>query len=79
MERKFDMAEKYLINSPDALVTAIKKQRKKRNISQTELGGFANLTTATISKIENSNSDPQLSTVFRLAKLLNLKIYIEEP
>lgn len=72
------MGEKQQITSPEQLITALKKQRKKKQISQTELGGFADLTTATISKIENNNSDPQLSTVFRLAKLLNLKIYIEE-
>lgn len=72
------MGEKHQITSPEQLIAALKKQRKTKQISQTDLGGFADLTTATISKIENNNSDPQLSTVFRLAKLLNLKIYIEE-
>ena len=43
-----------------------------------DLGGFANLTVATISRIENLESDPQISTVFRLIKLLNLEIYIKD-
>lgn len=72
------MGEKQQITAPEQLITALKRQRKKKQISQIELGGFANLTTTTISKIENGNSDPQLSTIFGLAKLLNLKIYIEE-
>ncbi|MEN0060293.1 MAG: helix-turn-helix transcriptional regulator [Bdellovibrio sp.] len=72
------MIEKTLVTTSEELVSILKRQRKKKKISQAELGGFANLTTATISKIESSTSDPQLTTFMRLAQLLNLKIYIEE-
>lgn len=72
------MPEKKQITDPDQLIFALKRQRKKKQITQGELGGFANLTIASISRIENSETDPQISTIFRLAKLLNIKIYIEE-
>lgn len=66
------------INAPEDLIKALKKTRKSKKISQAELGGFANITTATISRIENEETDPQISTVLRLAKLLNLNIYIQD-
>ncbi|MFN3455863.1 MAG: helix-turn-helix transcriptional regulator [Pseudobdellovibrio sp.] len=72
------MSKMIKINAPEDLIKALKKTRKSKKISQAELGGFANITTATISRIENEETDPQISTVLRLAKLLNLNIYIQD-
>ena len=57
---------------------ALKKARKQKKISQVELGGFANITAVAISRLENEETDPQLSTILRLAQLLNVNIYIED-
>lgn len=72
------MAKMLKVNAPEDLIQALKKARKTKKISQAELGGFANITVATISRIENQETDPQISTLLRLAKLLNLNIYIED-
>lgn len=72
------MSKMLKINASQDLIKALKKARKAKKISQAELGGFANITIATISRIENEETDPQISTVFRLAKLLNLNIYIQD-
>lgn len=72
------MGKMLKISAPEDLIKALKKARKHKKISQAELGGFANITIATISRIENEETDPQISMVFRLAKLLNLNIYIQD-
>ncbi len=72
------MSKSIKMSTSEDLIRAIRQARKSKKISQSELGGFANLTVATISRIENLESDPQISTVFRLIKLLNLEIYIKD-
>ena len=72
------MSKSIKMSTSEDLIRAIRQARKSKKISQSELGGFANLTVATISRIENHESDPQISTVFRLIKLLNLEIYIKD-
>lgn len=66
------------LNSPEELIGAIRQVRKAKKISQSELSGFSNITIAAISRIENLETDPQISTVFRLIRLLNLEIYIKD-
>lgn len=72
------MAKMRKITESSELVNALKKARKAKKISQSELGGFADITVASISRLENGETDPQISTLLRLAKLLNVNIYVED-
>jgi transcriptional regulator with XRE-family HTH domain len=68
---------KVKIKSSAQLIEALKNQRKKKKITQKELLGFADLSKAGIIKIENLQSDPKVSTILKLAKLLNVNLYYE--
>lgn len=51
----------------------IRKLRKERGISQTELARLANISQAHIAKIENEKVDPRLSTVNKILIVLSKK------
>lgn len=48
--------------------------RKKAGLSQSELAEKSNTTQAIISRIENGNSNPSLSTIIKIAEILNCTI-----
>jgi len=52
----------------------IKTKRETQNISQKELALRSELSMKTISRIENGLKDPKLSSVFLIAKALNLSL-----
>lgn len=58
----------------DLLGEAIKKARKERNLTQTQLGELVGVQKAQISKIENRTSNARLDTVLRVFKALNAKV-----
>ena len=51
----------------------VRKLRKERGLSQTELAKLANISQAHIAKIENEKVDPRLSTVNRILLVLSKK------
>jgi len=51
----------------------IRKLRKERGLSQTELSKLANISQAHIAKIENEKVDPRLSTVNKILLVLSKK------
>lgn len=53
---------------------AIKQARKKRNLTQSQLGELVGVQKAQISKIENSISDARLETILKVFRALNAKI-----
>jgi len=53
---------------------AIKSARKKRNLTQTELGNLVGVQKSQISKIENSISDARLETILKVFRALNAKV-----
>lgn len=53
---------------------AIKSARKKRNLTQSELGDLVGVQKAQISKIENSISDARLETILKVFRALNAKV-----
>ncbi len=58
----------------DSLGRAIKEARKKRNLTQEELGAIVGVKKAQISKIENSTTNARFSTILKVFKALDAKI-----
>lgn len=59
------------------LAQALKSRRKELGITQKSLADFCNLSHNGISRIELADSDIKLSTLFKMAKILGLKITLE--
>jgi HTH-type transcriptional regulator / antitoxin HipB len=58
----------------DLIGEAIKQARKKRHLTQEELGQLVGVKKAQISKIENSLTDARFETIMKVFKALNAKI-----
>lgn len=59
----------------DILGKAIKEARKKRNLTQEQLGKLVGVQKAQISKIENKLTDARFETILKVFRALNAKIY----
>lgn len=68
---------KYTIKDHKSLSEAIKVLRKEQNISQEELSQFAGISRQTLSEIERTKADLQISTLLKILKLLGCKLTIE--
>lgn len=53
---------------------AIKHARKKRKLTQTQLGELVGVKKSQISKLENSLTDVRLDTILKVFKALNAKV-----
>ncbi len=53
---------------------AIKRARKERNLTQSQLGELVGVQKAQISKIENNLTDARFETILKVFKALNAKI-----
>jgi len=58
----------------DLLGEAIKSARKKRNLTQAQLGELVGVKKAQISKIENNLTDARFETILKVFRALNAKI-----
>ncbi|MCU0435892.1 MAG: helix-turn-helix domain-containing protein [Bacteroidia bacterium] len=58
----------------DLLGQAVRDARKKRKLTQEELGKLVGVQKAQISKIENSTKDVRLETVMRVFAALNAQV-----
>lgn len=58
----------------DLIGETIRSIRKKRNLTQEELGKLVGVKKAQISKIENSISDARFETILKIFRALNAKI-----
>jgi HTH-type transcriptional regulator/antitoxin HipB len=58
----------------DLLGYAIKQARKKRNLTQAQLGELVGVKKAQISKIENSTTDARFATILKVFKALDAKV-----
>lgn len=65
-----------LARSPEQLGNAIRRARKKRGMSQSELGEKAGLRQETISLIENGNPAAKLETILAILSVLGLELQI---
>ena len=66
------------ITSPEILGKALRKHRKDRKLTQTQLGNKYNLTQKTISQIESGLPGVQLSTLFKVLAALKLEIHLQD-
>lgn len=69
------MSQKIL--SPDALGVALRAERKKRKLSQTEVGKSVGIDQPTISRVEKGNPGTELGTLFRLLAALDLELIVQ--
>ena len=65
-----------LIYSPKSLGSAIKRQRKAKNLSQIEAGTPYKVDQTTISSIEQGAPGTRLETIFRMLAALDLEMVI---
>jgi HTH-type transcriptional regulator / antitoxin HipB len=65
-----------LARSPDQIGNSIRRARKKRGLSQSELGTKAGLRQETISLIENGNPAAKLETILSVLSALELEFQI---
>lgn len=66
-----------VINDSKNIASMIKKIRKQRKITQTELD-YASLSRTGIAKIKSGASDIKLSTLISIANLLGLDLYLKD-
>lgn len=64
-----DNASEQIVNI-DKFVKAIRQRRRTLGLSQADLAGLSGLSKEGLSKIERGDSEPKLSTVLQLVKLL---------
>jgi DNA-binding XRE family transcriptional regulator len=62
------------MNNKITLSKIIRDERRLNKITQKHLARIANVTTKTISDIENARIDPQFSTVKKICKTLGITI-----
>ena len=60
----------------DDILQALKSARKDKNLKQAELGGKLGLPQSHISKIEQGITDPRLSTIRDMARMLDLELIL---
>ncbi len=65
------------IENTKDLVKFLKKRREELGMSQKELAQLCNLSHNGISKMETSESEVKLSTLFKMSKFLGLKLVLE--
>ncbi len=64
------------VRSSKQLINALKRYRKLKHLTQSQLGQSAGLPQTTISKIEVEMVDPTLTTLFRMLAALELELEI---
>lgn len=64
----------FVLNESSSIASVIKKLRRKRKITQTQLADYAGLSRAGVAKIEAGASDIKLSTLISIATLLGLDL-----
>lgn len=65
-----------IVFSPKSLGSALKRQRKAKQLNQKEVGIHFHLDQTTISSIENGAAGTRIETLFRLLSALQLEMII---
>ena len=65
-----------VVRTPTAIGAALRRQRKKMRLSQSELGERINLRQATISALEAGTADAKLSTLTNVLAALGLELFV---
>ena len=66
----------FVVRTPTAFGAALRRQRKKMRLSQSELGERINLRQATISALETGIADAKLSTLTDVLAALGLELVV---
>ena len=66
------------ILSPEGLGAALRKERKRIGLSQTDVGRSVGIDQPTVSRVEKGNPGTELGTLFRLLAALGLELVIQE-
>lgn len=72
------MKKPIILNNLADLGTALKARRSELQITQQTLGNFCDLSHNGISRIEVGASDVRLTNLLKMAKILGLKVILEE-
>ncbi len=65
------------IISPESLGFALREERKKKGLNQTELGRPVGIDQTTVSKVEQGKPGTRLDTLFRLLSTLDLELILQ--
>jgi len=65
------------ITSADQLVSALKKEKEKQNITNYRLAKLTGLTQGALNHIFSGKRKPEIATALKIAKALNLKIILD--
>jgi transcriptional regulator with XRE-family HTH domain len=57
----------------DKFAANLRKHRRRRNISQEELGAASSMHRTEVGLLERSERDPQLATIVKLARALEIE------
>lgn len=76
-ENLTERSEKKIFSIED-LAGYIKEIRKKKNLSQTDLATYANVSRLAISELENGKSDIKLSTLLKILTACSLDMVVKE-
>ena len=68
----------YIARTPRQIGQIIRRVRKQKGRTQTELGSFTNMRQATISSLENGDPGTQLKTLTEVLAALNLELVIRD-
>ena len=63
--------------SPESLGFALREERKKKGLNQTDLGMPVGVDQTTISKVEQGKPGTRLDTLFRLLSVLDLELVLQ--
>ncbi|PML85190.1 helix-turn-helix domain-containing protein [Vibrio breoganii] len=64
------------VNSPKALASFVREQRKIQRVSQGEAAAKVGMRQATVSEFENKPDTTSIETVFKLLNSLGLEVHI---
>lgn len=65
------------ITSPKDLGRVLRRYRKEKGLSQTQVGQQLNIRQATISNIESGSANVSLDSLFRIMSALELEMHLE--
>ena len=63
--------------SPESLGFALREERKKKGLNQTDLGTPVGVDQTTVSKVEQGKPGTRLDTLFRLLSVLDLELVLQ--
>jgi len=73
-EKKIERQKIYDIDGLQLLANSLKAVRKKKGYTQEQLAYESEITLSQIARIETVKSNPTVSTIFKIARTLNISV-----